>query len=128
VTYAPDGAFFQEGGATAFTHGVQIGVAKGSGNLQRDTQGLLNGFARSNPQLRQETQLQRDTIGGRNGYTTMLSNTSEVTGQRERIALSTAQLRDGTVLYVVGVAPENETGTYNPTFQRVRRQMQISDR
>jgi hypothetical protein len=129
VTYAPDGAFFRgDGGATAFTHGVQVGVAQGSGNLQRDTQQLLNGFARSNPDLRQQSGLQRDNIGGRNGYTTILSNTSEVTGQRERIALSTAQLRDGSILYVVGVAPENEAGTYNATFQRVRRSLQIADR
>jgi Zn-dependent protease with chaperone function len=128
VTYTPDGAFFRDGNATAFTHGVQIGTAQGSGNLQRDTQQLLNGFARSNPDLRQQTGLQRDTVGGRNGYTTMLSNTSEVTGQRERIALSTTQLRDGSLLYVIGVAPENEAGTYNSTFQRVRRSLQISDR
>src|SRR5687767_2482549 len=54
VTYAPEGAVFQsDGGGTAFTHGVQIGVGQGSGNLQRDTQNLLNGFARSNPNLRQ---------------------------------------------------------------------------
>ena len=129
VTYAPDGAFFRgDSGATAFTHGVQIGVVQGTGNLQRDTQQLLNGFARSNPQLRQQSGLSRDTVGGRNGYTTVLSNTSEVTGQAERIALSTAQLRDGSVLYVVGVAPVNEAGTYNNTFQRVRRSLQISDR
>ena len=43
VTYAPDGGFFEgDNGGTAFTHGVQIGVAQGgSGNLQRDTQQLL---------------------------------------------------------------------------------------
>jgi hypothetical protein len=129
VTYAPDGAFFRgDGGATAFTHGVQVGVVQGSGNLQRDTQQLLNNFAQSNPQLRQQSGLQRDTVGGRNGYTTVLSNTSEVTGQAERIALSTTQLRDGSVLYVVGVAPASEAGTYNPTFQRVRRSLQIADR
>jgi hypothetical protein len=58
----------------------------------------------------------------------VLSNTSEVTGQRERIALSTTQLRDGSLLYVVGVAPQSEAGTYDATFQRVRRSLQISDR
>ena len=92
VTYAPNGAFFQgDNGGTAFTHGVQIGVTQGSGNLQRDTQRLVSAFAQSNPNLRQQTSLQRDNLGGRNGYTTILSNVSEVTGQRERIALSTTQ-------------------------------------
>jgi len=128
VTYAPDGAFFRDGGATAFTHGVQIGVTQGSGNLQRDTQDLLNGFARSNPDLRQQTGLQRDTVGGRSGFTTALSNVSEVTGQRESILVSTTQLRNGSLLYVIGVAPQNEAGTYNNTFRRVRRSLQIADR
>ena len=128
VTYAPQGAFFNvDNGGTAFTHGVQIGVSQGSGNLQRDTQRLLNAFAQSNPSLRQQTALQRDSVGGRNGYTTILSNVSEVTGQRERIALSTTQLRDGSLLYVVGVAPQTEAQTYDPAFRRVRQSVQIRD-
>ena len=128
VTYAPEGAYFRgDNGGTAFTHGVQIGVTQGSGNLQRDTQRLLNTFAQSNPNLRQQTALTRDTVGGRNGYTTILSNVSEVTGQRERIALSTTQLRDGNLLYVVGVAPQVESQTYDTTFRKVRQSVQIRD-
>jgi hypothetical protein len=128
VTYAPSGAFFEgDNGGTAFTHGVQIGVAQGSGNLQRDTQRLVSAFAQSNPNLRQQTSLQRDSLGGRNGYTTILSNVSDVTGQRERIALTTTQLRDGSLLYVVGVAPQSEAQTYDPAFRRVRQSVQIRD-
>jgi len=127
VTYAPEGAFFRGDNGTVFTHGVQIGVAQGSGNLQRDTQRLLNAFSQSNPNLRQQTSLTRDNVGGRNGYTTILSNVSEVTGQRERIALSTAQLRDGNLLYVVGVAPQADAQTYDTTFRRVRQSVQIRD-
>jgi len=128
VTYAPEGAFFRgDNGGTAFTHGVQIGVTQGSGNLQRDTQRLLNTFAQSNPNLRQQTALTRDNVGGRNAYTTILSNVSEVTGQRERIALSTTQLRDGNLLYVVGVAPQVESQTYDTTFRKVRQSVQIRD-
>lgn len=128
VTYAPNGAFFRgDNGGTAFTHGVQIGVTQGSGNLQRDTQRLVNSFAQSNPDLRQQTALQRDSVAGRSGYTMILSNVSNVTGQRERIALSTAQLRDGNVLYVVGVAPQTESQTYDTTFRKVRQSVQIRD-
>ena len=129
VTYAPDGAFFQgEQGHTAFTHGVQIGVSRGSGNLQRDSEQLLSGFARANPDLRRQSGFQRDNVGGRNGLTTVLTNTSEVTGQTERIAFSTTQLRDGSVLYVIGVAPQNEAGAYDGAFRRVRQSLQIADR
>jgi len=51
----------------------------------------------------------------------------EAMRQRERIALSTAQLRDGSVLYVVGVAPQTESQTYDATFRRVRQSVQIRD-
>ena len=129
VTYVPDGAFFQgDRGQTAFTHGVQIGVAQGTGNLQRDTEQIVTAFARSNPSLRRQGGFQRDTIGGRNGLTTILTNRSDVTGQQERIALSTTQLRDGSILYLVGVAPQSEAQAYDSTFRQVRRSLQIADR
>ena len=130
VTYAPEGAFFEsQNGGSAFTHGVQIGVLQGGSNdLQRDTDKLLEGFASSNPELRRQTGYSRDEIGGRTALTTRLSNVSEVTGQGEAITLSTTKLRDGSVLYVIGVAPQNEAGTYDQAFRNVRRNIQIADR
>jgi hypothetical protein len=129
VTYAPDGGFFEgNNGGTAFTHGVQIGVAQGgSGNLQRDTQQLLESFARSNPDLQTSGNARRDSIGGRNGLTTPLTNVSEVTGSREYIALSTTQLRDGSLLYIIGVAPQQQANQYEPAFRRIRQSVQIAD-
>jgi beta-barrel assembly-enhancing protease len=129
VTYAPDGGFFETGnGGTAFTHGVQIGVAQGgSGNLQRDTQQLLSSFARSNPELRNAGNARRENVGGRTGLTTPLSNVSEVTGEREYITLSTTQLRDGSLLYIIGVAPQPQANQYEPAFRRVRQSVRIAD-
>ena len=128
ITYAPDGAYFQGDNGTAFTHGVEVGVASGSGNLARDTEELVRSLAQSNPQMRVGGSARRDTLGGRTGLTTQLSNVSEVTGQREYVALSTTQLRDGGLLYVIGVAPEQEANTYENTFRRVRQNLQIADR
>jgi hypothetical protein len=78
VTYAPEGGCVQgDNGGTAFTHGVQVGVVPGgSGNLQRDTQQLLQTFSQSNPELRAAGSARRETIGGRQGITTPLSNVS----------------------------------------------------
>ena len=47
ATYAPDGGYIKSGDDSAFTHGFQIGVttARGSGNLQRDTDALVAAFA-----------------------------------------------------------------------------------
>jgi hypothetical protein len=128
VTYAPDGGFFEGGNGTAFTHGVQIGVAQGgSGNLQRDTQQLLNNFTRSNPDLQAAGNARRENIGGRTGLTTPLRNVSEVTGEREYITLSTTQLRDGSLLYIIGVAPQPQANQYETAFRRVRQSVQIAD-
>jgi Zn-dependent protease with chaperone function len=129
ITYTPDGAYFEgQGGGTAFTHGVEIGVTQGTGNLANDTTQLLRSFAQSNPQLRQQSNPSRESIGGRAGLTATLSNVSEVTGQSEVVELSTTQLRDGQVLYVIGVAPRQEASTYTSAFRRIRQNLQINDR
>ncbi len=127
MTYAPEGGVHRsQNGQTAFTHGVQIGVADGTGNLQRDTEQLLSAFARTNPQLRQQGGLRREQLGGRSGLMTSLVNVSEVTGQREAITLSTTHLPDGSLLYLISVAPQSEAGTYDAAFRRVRQSVQIA--
>ena len=128
VTYAPQGAFYESQGGTAFTHGIEFGVAQGgNNNLQRDTQSLLNSFARSNPQLRQTTGFSKVNINGRQGLVTQLSNTSDVSGQPEFVQLTTTYLRDGSMLYMIGVAPQNEANTYNSAFNRVRQTLRLAD-
>ena len=128
VTYAPQGGYFEGNqGQTAFTHGVQFGVTQGgSGNLERDTEALVQSFAKSNPQLRRAGNYQRTSIGGTRGLTTSLSNVSDVTGAREYVNLSTVYLPDGNVLFMIGVAPQNEASTYANAFARVRQNLQIS--
>ena len=128
VTYAPDGGYLESNGRSAFTHGVQFGVAQGaSGNLQRDTEQLLQGFARNNPNLHARGS-RRESVGGRSGLTTVLSNTSDVNGRPELVAVSTAQLRNGNMLFLIAVAPEAEAGDYEVAFRRVRQSLQITDR
>jgi hypothetical protein len=128
-TYAPPSGYVENSrGQAAVTHGVQIGVAQGgSGNLQRDTEQLIQTFARTNPDLRAAGSARRETIGGRTGISTPLSNISDVTGEREYVDLSTTQLRDGSLLYIIGIAPQPEAGTYEPVFRKVRQSVRITD-
>lgn len=81
--------------------------------LTQGTQELLQLFARSNPQVRSQGS-RRETIAGRPGLTTTLANVSEVTGAAEMIALSTIQLQDGTLLYVLGVVPRPRRAPTTP--------------
>jgi Zn-dependent protease with chaperone function len=130
VTYAPEGGYIESGDNSAFTHGFQIGTStvRGSGNLQRDTDGLIQAFAKANPQLRGSSGYTRDRISGRSALRTTLSNVSEVTGQRETVSLTTTQLSDGRLLYFIGVSPQNEASAYEDAFRRVRQSIQLSDR
>ncbi len=132
VTFAPDGGYVRaQNGQSAFTHGIEIGVTRGNGsngnNLQQQTEQLLQGFAQSNPQLRRQGGYSRTSVGGRQGLTTTLSNVSEVNGETEAVNLSTVQLRDGSVLFLIGVAPTDEARTYLTTFTRIRQNVQLTD-
>lgn len=116
----PAGAVYEANGTSVFTHGVQVGALRTEArDLQQATQELVQLFARSNPQVRSQGS-RPETISGRQGLTTRLTNVSEVTGRAEAITLSTTQLHDGSVLYVLAVAPERETATYESAFRRIR--------
>ena len=130
ITYAPDGGYRANSGRLeGVTHGFQVGVTpKGSGNLQQDTDQLVSAFAQSNPQLRRQGGYSRETLAGRNGVRTTLTNQSDITGQPEVISLATTRLNDGRMLFLVGVAPQRDAGTYNDVFKRVRQSLQLNDR
>jgi hypothetical protein len=129
VAYAPQGGVVRgQNGQVAFTHGVQIGVANADGaGLRSVTEQLVDSFARSNPRLRRQSGYSRANVGGRTGLTTTMSNVSDVTGAQEAVMLSTVQLSDGSVLYLVGVAPASEARSYAGAFSRVRQSIQLAD-
>jgi hypothetical protein len=124
TTYAPEGGYYQGG----FTHGLQLGVQSGSGNLQRDMDEMLQGFARANPKLQRQGGYRRESVGGRNGLTAVLRNVSDATGQTETVTVSTTQVQGTNMLFLVGVSPETEASTYTNVFRRVRETLRIADR
>jgi len=120
VTFAPEGAYGEYNGQNVFTHGVELGVARNeSHDLQSATDELLDSLSRSNPRMSRPAGYDRVNVGNRNGLRTVLSNTSEATGQRENIEVVTAQMRDGSLLYTIAVAPSNEYSSYRGVFSRI---------
>lgn len=127
VTFATEGAYGSANQQGVFTHGVEIGVARNeTRDLQTATDELIQSLAQSNPRLSRPSGSDRATIGNRSGLRTMLSNVSDATGRNERIELFTTQLNDGTLFYLIGVAPENEFGAYEPVFRKVAGSVQFS--
>jgi hypothetical protein len=120
VTFAPEGAYGSIQGQSVFTHGVEIGIARNeTDDLQTATDELIQGLAQSNPRLGRASGYDRGTIGGRPGLRTVLSNQSDVTGTAEQIELFTTQMQDGTLFYVIGVAPRESFSEYERVFRKV---------
>ena len=87
----------------------------------------MQGLAQSNPSLRQSGGFSNITMAGRPGLATVLTNVSDVTRQQERIALYTTKLNDGSLFFVVGVAPANEFNSYRQIFNRSVQSLQLND-
>jgi predicted Zn-dependent protease len=127
VTFAPDGAYGSINGSSVFTHGVEIGVSRNeSHDLQTATNELIQALRQSNPRLSNPGNYERATIGGRPGLHTVLSNISDATGGQEVIDVYTTQLSDGSLFYMLGVAPRDEYNAYSGAFRRVAGSIQFA--
>lgn len=123
VTFAPDGAYGDQG----ITHGAMIGTYPGQGNLQQDTQDYLKGILEGNQYLRQQNSASRTTINGRNAYVTTLSGRSPVTNRTELVTVYTTQLSNGQLVYFDMVVPENESYSYANTFRGILNSVRFND-
>jgi hypothetical protein len=120
VTFAPDGAYGRVNGQNHFTHGVEIGLARNEGqDLRTATDDLIDTLRQGNPNLTRGGGYQQGTIDGRRALRTTLNNVSEATGTRETITIDTTQTRTGDLMYVIGVAPRSEFGSYQSVFSRI---------
>jgi hypothetical protein len=120
VTFAPEGAYGAVNQQSVFTHGVEAGVTRNeTHDLQTSTDELVQSLAQANPRMARGGGSQRGTLGGRTALRTQLANQNDATGRTERIDLYTTLLDDGTLFYVIGVAPENEYSAYQQVFNRV---------
>ena len=128
VTFAPEGGYGNFQGQSVFTHGLQVGMeGSNARDLRTATNQLVQALAQSNPQLRQSGGYTSISVAGRPGLATLLSNVSDVTREQERIALYTMRLNDGSLFFVVGVAPAREFTAYRSIFNRSVQSLQLND-
>lgn len=128
VTFAPEGGYGDYRGQSVFTHGLQIGVEQTNArNLRTATNQLLQGLAQNNPQIRQAGGGGNITVAGRPGLASVFTNVSDATGEQERIVVYTLQLQDGSLFYLVGVAPAREFSSYRRIFDQSVRSLQLND-
>ena len=128
IWFAPSGAYGSTNGQSVFTHGVNFGVAQTSSrNLQQATNELISSLQQGNGNLRSRTGYQRTTIDGRNALAIGLNNVNEATGRPEIVSIVTMQLRNGELLYMIAVAPNDDFANYQNVFQNILRSMQVTD-
>lgn len=128
VTFAPEGAFIElRDRPAALTHGVQVGVARSlsGGDLERDLRWLLQALGDNNPRLTWTPAYQDVRVAGRTALTTTLSHVSPVTGEFEWVGITALHLADESLLYIIGVAPQAEAGTYRNAFDRLVASLQV---
>jgi len=127
VTFAPEGAYGSVNGNSVFTHGVEIGMSRNEGHdLQTATDELVQSLRQSNPRLTASRSYDRGTMGGRQGLHVTASNVSDVTGGQEVVDIYTALLGDGSLFYVLGVAPRDDYNAYSGVFRNLVRSIQFT--
>ncbi|HEX8137420.1 MAG TPA: M48 family metallopeptidase [Pyrinomonadaceae bacterium] len=124
IWLAPEGGY----GQNTFTHAVNLGIAQAqSRNLRQATDAFVSQLAQGSRNLRQQSGYQRGSIAGRSALAITLSNVNEVTGQPEIVNVYTTMLRDGTLFYMIAVAPQSDYRSFQGAFNRVLGSIQLND-
>jgi len=107
----------------AVVHGVMISSYQPENpnrSLDEATQDLLSSLRQSNPDLRQVGTGENIRISGVAARSADLIGVSpQQAGQRERDWLVAFRQRDGSLLYLVFVAPDNQFASYHPVFEQM---------
>ncbi len=128
VKYVPRNAYGQSNGQDVMTHGVELGVMRASSrDLRQATQTLVDGFVRSNQDMRVTGEQRSVQLSGRAAILTPLEGRS-VLGGIEHVDVYTTLLADGNLFYYLAVAPDRDIDEYAMAFNRVARSIQLKDR
>ena len=133
VTIAPANGVGQDAnGQSAVAVGVIIDrfEPEQGGNFDQSTHDLIASLRQSNPDLRQIGNDEAIRVNGVPGRSTDLIGTSPVKdsngrAQRERDWLVSIQRQDGTVLYLVFIAPQSQFDQLRPTYEQMLRTVKV---
>ena len=127
VWFAPEGGYGNNQGQAVFTHGINFGVSAAQGSLQQTMSQITNSWLQNNRDMRQVGRTEGTNVGRRYWMIARFSNRNEATGGTEEVTLLASQLRDGNVLFVTEVLPQNETSQFQSALQRIMSSLQINE-
>lgn len=127
VWFVPEGAYGQVRGQQVFTHGINFNVVHAQGqSLRAVTDQAVSNLLQSNAKMRQIGRSQGTNTGTRYWLSSEFTSVNEATGRTETIALAATQLRNGDVLFISTVAPQDDKGRFQSAFTNVLNSVQIS--
>ncbi|MGH9334570.1 MAG: M48 family metalloprotease, partial [Vicinamibacteria bacterium] len=98
-------------------------------SLQEATRDLLVQIMDGNPNLQPVSDsMRRREVDERAALSTVLTGTSPVTGESERVTLLTREAGDGHVLYLLLIGPGDEYEDLEDTFERMVSSLEVNDR
>ena len=124
VWFAPKGAYGDQG----ITHGALLGVYRPQNKgLSAATEEYVASVLQGNDYLRARSDYTQTSISGRQAYSIVLAGTSPVTKRTELATVYTTLMRNGDLLYVIAVMPENESRSYNTAFRNMISSIRLND-
>jgi beta-barrel assembly-enhancing protease len=128
VTIAPEAGVSQ----AAIAYGVVISAYQPQQrqSLQQSAEQVFDGLREGNPQIQPIGQLQPAQVSGFDAVAIQLQGPSPMTtsdGQAvaERDMLVCVQRRDGSVLWLLFIAPERDFQALSPTFQQMLQSLRV---
>ncbi len=122
VTIAPQAGVSQD----AIAYGVMVNGYQSDGqiSLEQATQQVYNMLRQSNQQINAQSQPRQAQVDGAPAYVMDLIGPSPITSQdgqpvAERDLLVVTQRQDGTVIYLLFIAPQQDFSALQPTFERM---------
>ena len=136
VTIVPEGGVVDTGnGQEGIVYGVIVNhydpfdgtSGRRNPTLAQATSDLISQIRQSNSHLQATSRGRRETIDGQPGMSTILSGTSPVTGEEERVTVVTRQMGDGHILYALLIAPGRDYAAVSTAFTRMVQSLRVND-
>lgn len=129
MAFSPkNGYSISQRGTNDYSYGTMIGSTKVQNrDLKQGTAALTASFINSNTGMKQQGQVGRVTISGREAMMVTLIGKSTLGRGAEIITVYTAILRNGSMLYIITIVPEGEQQNYKTAFATLINSIRFND-
>jgi hypothetical protein len=118
VIFAPANGRALLFGESHVLYGIEIGVKRtGRRDISGAFEDVIQGLKTTNGEFRSASITRLVKLAGHLGIRGTFSNNSRVTGRPEFVIVAAAPVEGGVTMYVMGVAPHEQFGTFRPTFE-----------